>query len=312
MARLAMGQGITGIAAQTRSTVVSPDVHRDPRFAWIRGVDQARFTSMVLGAARLGRAGHRRPQRPDRRAARVHAGQPRLPRDAGGPPRRARREEPAACRGQGPDRVAARHRRGAGQPRGRRHPRPADAARGRARLRRAAGRAGARERQARRRRPGSARPWPRSTASTRRSIRSSRACASCPRCRPSCVPVDLVSGRRRGHHRAAADAPLAHPRGDLPRPSRSWRWRRARCSIGSSATSSRTPRSTRRPAATSTSTAGARVTAPGSRSPTTARASRWPGASASSSRSCASTTRPAAPASASSRPVTWRARWAAS
>jgi signal transduction histidine kinase len=47
VARLAMGQGITGIAAQTRSTLVSPDVHSDPRFAWIRGVDQARFTSMV-------------------------------------------------------------------------------------------------------------------------------------------------------------------------------------------------------------------------------------------------------------------------
>jgi signal transduction histidine kinase len=46
VARLKLGQGITGIAAQTRSTVISPDVHQDPRFAWIRGVDQARFTSM--------------------------------------------------------------------------------------------------------------------------------------------------------------------------------------------------------------------------------------------------------------------------
>jgi signal transduction histidine kinase len=46
VARLEMGQGITGIAAGTRSTVVSPDVHTDERFAWIRGVDQARFTSM--------------------------------------------------------------------------------------------------------------------------------------------------------------------------------------------------------------------------------------------------------------------------
>ena len=46
VARLRMGQGITGIAAQTRTTVVSPDVNRDARFAWIRGVDQARFTSM--------------------------------------------------------------------------------------------------------------------------------------------------------------------------------------------------------------------------------------------------------------------------
>ena len=46
VARLEMGRGITGVAAETRSTVVSPDVHRDERFAWIRGVDQARFTSM--------------------------------------------------------------------------------------------------------------------------------------------------------------------------------------------------------------------------------------------------------------------------
>jgi signal transduction histidine kinase len=46
VARLELGQGITGIAAGTRSTVVSPDVHTDERFAWIRGVDQARFTSM--------------------------------------------------------------------------------------------------------------------------------------------------------------------------------------------------------------------------------------------------------------------------
>jgi signal transduction histidine kinase len=46
VARLGMGQGITGLAAQRQVTVVSPDVHRDERFAWIRGVDQARFTSM--------------------------------------------------------------------------------------------------------------------------------------------------------------------------------------------------------------------------------------------------------------------------
>jgi signal transduction histidine kinase len=46
VARLEMGRGITGLAAEARSTVVSPDVHDDDRFAWIRGVDQARFTSM--------------------------------------------------------------------------------------------------------------------------------------------------------------------------------------------------------------------------------------------------------------------------
>jgi signal transduction histidine kinase len=46
VARLAMGQGITGLAAQRQMTIISPDVHEDERFAWIRGVDQARFTSM--------------------------------------------------------------------------------------------------------------------------------------------------------------------------------------------------------------------------------------------------------------------------
>lgn len=46
VARLELGQGITGIAAQARTTITSPDVSSDERFAWIRGVDQARFTSM--------------------------------------------------------------------------------------------------------------------------------------------------------------------------------------------------------------------------------------------------------------------------
>ncbi len=46
VARLQMGQGITGQAAQALSTIVSPDVHADDRFAWIRGVDEVRFTSM--------------------------------------------------------------------------------------------------------------------------------------------------------------------------------------------------------------------------------------------------------------------------
>ena len=45
VARLEMGQGITGLAAQAQVTIVSPDVHEDERFAWIRGVDQDRFTS---------------------------------------------------------------------------------------------------------------------------------------------------------------------------------------------------------------------------------------------------------------------------
>ncbi|MBA3779645.1 MAG: GAF domain-containing protein [Chloroflexi bacterium] len=46
LARLPLGVGITGRAAASRTPVVSADVHRDERFAWIRGVDQAQFTSM--------------------------------------------------------------------------------------------------------------------------------------------------------------------------------------------------------------------------------------------------------------------------
>ena len=46
VARMEMGHGITGLAAQSQIVVVSPDVHSDEHFAWIRGVDQARFTSM--------------------------------------------------------------------------------------------------------------------------------------------------------------------------------------------------------------------------------------------------------------------------
>ncbi len=46
VARLEMGQGITGLAAQAQVTIVSPDVHEDDRFAWIRGVDQDRFHSI--------------------------------------------------------------------------------------------------------------------------------------------------------------------------------------------------------------------------------------------------------------------------
>lgn len=45
-ARLAMGEGLTGLAALQQVTVTSIDVNVDPRFAWIREVDQARYTSM--------------------------------------------------------------------------------------------------------------------------------------------------------------------------------------------------------------------------------------------------------------------------
>jgi len=69
VARMEMGQGITGLAAQTRLTVISPDVHEDERFAWIRGVDQDRLTSFcsvplvwegqVVGVLNIQTAEHR-------------------------------------------------------------------------------------------------------------------------------------------------------------------------------------------------------------------------------------------------------------
>ncbi|MBX3030862.1 MAG: GAF domain-containing sensor histidine kinase [Chloroflexi bacterium] len=43
---LGLGEGLTGLAARQRSPITSVDVNVDPRFAWIREVDQARYTSM--------------------------------------------------------------------------------------------------------------------------------------------------------------------------------------------------------------------------------------------------------------------------
>lgn len=47
VARLAIGQGITGLAAAERGPVVSDDLPNDPRCAWIRGVDHVRFRSIL-------------------------------------------------------------------------------------------------------------------------------------------------------------------------------------------------------------------------------------------------------------------------
>jgi signal transduction histidine kinase len=47
VARLDIGQGITGLAASERGPVVSTDLANDPRCAWIRGVDHERFTSIL-------------------------------------------------------------------------------------------------------------------------------------------------------------------------------------------------------------------------------------------------------------------------
>lgn len=46
VARLPLGVGITGRVAQARAPIVSDDVHADPRFHWLPGVDEPRYTSM--------------------------------------------------------------------------------------------------------------------------------------------------------------------------------------------------------------------------------------------------------------------------
>jgi signal transduction histidine kinase len=47
IARLRIGEGRPGIAAESRRPTVSHDLRADPRCAWIRGVDHERFTSLL-------------------------------------------------------------------------------------------------------------------------------------------------------------------------------------------------------------------------------------------------------------------------
>jgi signal transduction histidine kinase len=47
-ARVPFGQGVTGRVAQTREPLVIPDVGRDDRFLWVRGIDQRRFVASML------------------------------------------------------------------------------------------------------------------------------------------------------------------------------------------------------------------------------------------------------------------------
>jgi signal transduction histidine kinase len=47
-ARVPFGEGVTGRVAATRRTTVIPDVRHDPRFLWVRGIDQRRFIASML------------------------------------------------------------------------------------------------------------------------------------------------------------------------------------------------------------------------------------------------------------------------
>jgi signal transduction histidine kinase len=47
-ARVPFGEGVTGRVAASRRPLVVPDVRSDPRFLWVRGIDQRRFIASML------------------------------------------------------------------------------------------------------------------------------------------------------------------------------------------------------------------------------------------------------------------------
>src|SRR3954464_13445053 len=47
-ARVPFGEGVTGHVAASRRSLVVPDVRSDPRFLWVRGIDQRRFVASLL------------------------------------------------------------------------------------------------------------------------------------------------------------------------------------------------------------------------------------------------------------------------
>jgi two-component system, OmpR family, sensor histidine kinase KdpD len=47
-ARVPFGEGVTGRVAADRRPLVIPDVGADPRFLWVRGIDQRRFVASML------------------------------------------------------------------------------------------------------------------------------------------------------------------------------------------------------------------------------------------------------------------------
>jgi signal transduction histidine kinase len=47
-ARVPFGEGVTGRVAESRHPIIIPDIKDDPRFLWVRGIDQRRFITSML------------------------------------------------------------------------------------------------------------------------------------------------------------------------------------------------------------------------------------------------------------------------
>src|SRR3954462_4336867 len=47
-ARVPFGEGVTGSVGESQLPFVIPDVKEDPRFLWVRGIDQRRFVTSML------------------------------------------------------------------------------------------------------------------------------------------------------------------------------------------------------------------------------------------------------------------------
>ena len=223
-ARVPFGEGVTGRVAASREPLVIPDVKADTRFLWVRGIDQRRFVASMLSVPltwhdqivgvlnvqteqpRDFTPGRRRPARRDRRPARRH-----------------RREGPPAGRGRGAGRGAQGHRRGAQRADRARHPRAADPARGRPRLRRPARRGAAARRPpvARHRAPRDTRAaWHRATLEQverlDRLVDSILASVRVVPEGPAAVEPDRCRGRRRRGRSTRAAAAARQPPGRRP------------------------------------------------------------------------------------------------
>ena len=318
-ARVPFGEGVTGYVAAQRESMIIPDVPAEPRFLWVRGIDQRRFIASMLSVPLIwhdtvvGVLNVQTEQPRDftiadrdqlRAIADLLAGiveRVRLQREAEDQRRPAARPRPGARRADRP-----------------RDARAAHAAGGRARLCGPAGRGAAARRIAAREipaggppgQPGTMRSWRRSSASIGWSIRSS------PRSdRRADGAAARQSPGRPGDHRgrgAARSSPPASPspaRG--PRRRASPRHRRRRSPSPGHRASRRERRQVRPTGIAISIETSLQEGVVRSRSRTTARVSRTIGANGSSSPTPAGRPgRRAARASDSMRLADCASRWA--